>query len=90
MTNMHYLRWKKVKTRKEHFCWGCARKFPIGSRLESGVSVYERKLYSVYWCETCQKILNENYDSDDTFGFGELGKNDEQLKKILSSGGKLK
>ena len=44
---------KRVKTRKPHTCWGCARPFPAGTEMEVLTST-DDGLSSDYWCEPCQ------------------------------------
>ena len=66
---------KYVKTRIEHQCNGCLRIIPEGAqaRFQSGV---DDGFYSLYLCETCNKVLDE-WDGSmllDGFDEGELKK----------------
>ena len=40
---------KDVKTRKEHECFGCGRKFEKGSILSGVTSVDDGKISTSYW-----------------------------------------
>jgi len=48
---------KIVKTRKPHECFACRRKFEAGTIMECGNNVDGGKVYSLYACSTCQKIM---------------------------------
>ena len=41
---------KDVKTRKEHKCFGCGRKFEKGSILSRVTSVDGGQISTSYWC----------------------------------------
>lgn len=63
---------KKVKTRKPHICFGCAREFPKGSILlreavEDGGSVF-----TAYMCKSCEDYVQKCLHPFDEFGFGDL------------------
>lgn len=63
---------KLVKTRKEHRCWGCTKRFPIGATLLNVVGK-DDEIMSVYWCGSCQKLTELDNNSDgEEYGFGEL------------------
>lgn len=62
---------KLVKTRKLHHCWGCAKKFPVGSELWCCVSK-DDVITRSYWCQTCQEFVANDPDSQDGYLFGEL------------------
>jgi hypothetical protein len=54
---MNYIGAKIVKTRKPHLCWGCTKKFPLGSRM-TAVTVADDVICTFYWCDECQTILD--------------------------------
>ena len=59
---MDILENKKVKTRKDHLCFACHRKFPKGTEMSRQVNVSYGEIYQVYWCETCDEILQNHSD----------------------------
>ena len=67
---------KAVKTKKDHKCFGCARKFPKGSKLQRITSADGGEIQSNYWCDVCQEYWSEYMESDDCIGFGDLKAND--------------
>lgn len=71
---MTTLRDKKVKIRKPHRCWGCAKSFESGSEMYNVVQVYDQEISSTYWCMSCLKIWNDLRYDDDREGWrlGEL------------------
>jgi len=52
---------KYVTTRKEHKCFSCLRKFPVGTLMHFGTFVHD-DIYSLYTCNTCEKIHGLCYD----------------------------
>jgi len=79
---MQNLKTKQVKIRKPHKCWGCMQLFPIGTEMEYNASTDGGEICSSYWCESCQKLLNEVdwTDFEDGIGFGELKEYMEETK----------
>jgi hypothetical protein len=63
---------KIVVTRKEHQCWGCARKIPKGLKMRVLKLAEDGKVVSSYWCETCQLYWNRHCNNDDEISCGEL------------------
>lgn len=61
---------KKVKTRKEHKCFGCGKKFPAGRLLNYSTGIFEGSFYSNYLCNACDK---EAHSSRDYFEYGFCG-----------------
>lgn len=49
---------KFVKVKKERQCFGCLRKFPIGSRMKYVSGVMDGDICATYHCETCNKHLD--------------------------------
>lgn len=68
---------KTVKTRKDHVCFGCGRKFPSGTSMERSCVIDDRP-WTCYLCPTCQKIA-ASMKYGDEFGFGEL--REEAIRK---------
>ena len=56
------------KTRKEHQCFGCNKKFSAGSRLWYQSGVWDGDFYSSYMCGPCRQEL---YRGDYADGFSE-------------------
>lgn len=76
---------KEVKIRKPHKCWGCGRLFPTGTLMESNVSTDEGKIFTTYFCETCQNVVDKAADwyEDEGIGFMELINNYPEEYKII-------
>lgn len=60
---------KRVKTKKEHRCWGCLEKFLKGSMMTVNSSVDSGQFNRVYFCDSCIEYLEKhkrenNYYSD--------------------------
>lgn len=67
---------KIVTTRKLHYCHGCAREMPIGSRLKKTALVDAGEFQSSYWCDTCVDYWAEYMTDDDSINMGDLRNND--------------
>ena len=63
---------KKVKTRKEHICVGCNRKFPKKSKLTVNKFADYGEISSAYWCNVCIKYFDRYMEENDFFLEGEL------------------
>lgn len=63
-----------IITRKPHHCWGCAREYPAGSRMNYSVSKDGDKIYDAYWCEVCEKFMLENdrHFEEECFEYGDF------------------
>ena len=61
---------KIVITRKLHVCFGCAREFPKGTKMERSC-VIDDVVRTDYLCMTCVDISSE-LESGDMFGYGDL------------------
>ena len=46
---------KTVKTRKDHYCWGCMRLFKAGSMLFRTICIDDDGFATCYWCDICKK-----------------------------------
>ena len=75
---------KKVKTRKEHRCWGCMRKFPAGVEMQAVTSADAGTVSTSYWCADCENFLDTlpACEKEDGFMFGDLLNYDEYRDKI--------
>lgn len=51
---------KRVRTRKPHRCWGCARQVPVGTDIECYTSASEGSITSTYWCDRCIGFYDEH------------------------------
>lgn len=61
---------KKVKTRKQHQCFGCLRIFPAKSEMRRQVNTGDDGLYSVYSCPACDGLMAYFDDYGDGFPEG--------------------
>jgi hypothetical protein len=69
---------RNVKTRKEHKCFGCARKMPVGTQMQCTTSPDMGKLITTYWCKTCQEYWKEYMQPDDEIAQGDLRYEDKE------------
>ncbi|MDO9527620.1 MAG: hypothetical protein Q7J27_00500 [Syntrophales bacterium] len=60
---MDILQTKKIKTRKPHQCLTCLRKFEAGTEMITQTIVNNRKIYVIWYCETCDQLTAEFEDS---------------------------
>ena len=74
------LRYKTVKTRKAHRCFGCGRLFPKGAIMEFSVFADNGTLNNCYLCQTCLDVLDERRDISE-FCFGELMEDALELER---------
>ena len=76
---------KEVTTRKEHHCFGCARKFKKGSKLRYCKVIDGGVFDSAYWCPVCLKYWEKYMGYSDEIGYGELKSEDykgwEEIRK---------
>lgn len=63
---------KTVKTRKEHRCFGCARKFPKGAQMEKIDNADEGTIHSSYWCDVCTAYWTEHMQDGEEIMYGDL------------------
>lgn len=80
---MTIIKQNSVKTRKEHYCFGCARKMPKGSKMESITSVDGGDISTVYWCDVCHEYWNEHMSYGDEIGYGELRGEDREGWELI-------
>ena len=81
---MDVLSSKKVKTRKEYRCWGCMRKFPVGTSMQAVTCADEGTVSTAYWCDDCEQFLStlDMDDLQDGFAYGDLLNYEEYNNKI--------
>ena len=54
-----------VTTHKPHICFGCAREFPKGTKMELSCIVDGGTAWTCYLCPTCMKLTQEmRYDDE--------------------------
>ena len=77
---------KKVKTRKDHNCWGCTRKFPAGTEMQATACVDEGTVTTAYWCKECEEFMDTlpRDETEDGFRFGDLLNYEEYRDKIMA------
>lgn len=75
---MDILEHKTVTTRKDHHCFGCARKVFKGSKMQVITTVDGGDISRNYWCRTCQEYWNRHMEQDDLIGYGELKSEDSE------------
>lgn len=62
-----------VNIRSEQNCYGCGRKFPKGSSMESMACKINNHMCRKYFCTSCHKIMNKKpRDYFDKMSYGEL------------------
>lgn len=71
---------KISKTKKEHRCFGCNKKFPAGSWLWYQSGVWCGNFYASYMCQPCKRELSRN-DYSDGFCEGDLWESRYQVAK---------
>jgi hypothetical protein len=74
---MNVLKSKIVITRKGHTCHGCLEKYPAKSKMRYVTSVDGGDISSVYYCETCEEVIDKTYDDDDL----DLGIDEGEVKE---------
>ena len=63
---------KIVKTRKQHTCFGCGRKFEAGTQMEAFTTVEAGfSIFSGHLCLTCAEISSD-LEYGDEYCFGDL------------------
>lgn len=64
---------KRVKTKKEHRCWGCLENFPKGSMMTVNCSVDSGQFNRVYFYDSCIEYLETHrseYDPSEGIDLG--------------------
>lgn len=76
---------KVVKTRVDHVCFGCGRKFCRGTMMERSC-VFDGTPWTCYLCESCQKASAE-LGWQDEYGFGDLRERALEIERAKMDGG---
>ena len=65
---------KYVTVRVKHECWGCMDFIPRGTTVNRVTGVWDGRISSVYWCDTCQTFMDtlDHYDLENGFEYGAL------------------
>jgi hypothetical protein len=63
---------KLVKTKREHICFGCGRKFDKDTNMIRSSFADNGTAFTTYLCQSCEKYCHDNFDYGDEFSFGEL------------------
>lgn len=72
------LRWHTVKTRKPHYCFGCALEYEPGTNMINAAYADGGTVDSCYWCETCTEYMYRYFGLGDETGYGEIRSNDKE------------
>ena len=70
---------KKVKIRKPHYCFGCARKFPKGTEMQYN-TIVDDDIFNTYICPTCLDVI-DSMEYGDEFCYGDLKEDALELEK---------
>lgn len=65
------LRYKLVKIRKPHVCFGCGRYFEPSRRMISAAAADGGIVESYYLCESCDEVVSD-LEPWEEFGYGDL------------------
>lgn len=82
---MDILNPRVVVTRKSHICFGCAREFPKGTKMELSCIVDGGTAWTCYLCPTCMKLTQEMC-GDDVYGCGDLLEDALELEAASDEG----
>lgn len=87
---MRIIRQNEVITRKSHQCFGCARVFPAGSRMESIVTLDDGHISRDYLCPVCKEYWDCYLNPDEDICLGDLKNVDPEgwnsIKEIVEGG----
>ena len=72
MSNRKILNESIVKTRAEHVCHGCGRKFPKGTSMNSAACKFDGVVVRKYFCEGCHHTMVTKTIAIAKFWYGEL------------------
>jgi hypothetical protein len=65
------LKYKEVKIKKPHTCWGCNITCVPGFKMKYSVGVCDGEFSTSYWCEICDIFLTKG-GFEDGVAFGEF------------------
>lgn len=77
------LRWRKVKTRKPHKCFGCCHEYPAGTMMVYAAYARDGSIWGVYFCETCEAYMKEHFESGDEIKEGMIYEDDSEGWAVL-------
>ena len=84
---MEVLGCRIVTTKTECHCFGCARLFPAGCKIQKVKKLDAGKYISTSWCKVCITYYTRHMGSEDGIKYGELKSNDpvgwEKIKKEI-------
>lgn len=63
---------KPVKIRVSHNCFGCGRKYPRNTIMNRDAVKDGNSVFTAYMCKSCEKYIDEYFDSYIEFGYGDL------------------
>ncbi len=72
---MRVVSFKRVTIKKPRHCWGCTEVYNPPTKMNRVTCSDNGKIYNVYWCDSCQGILDKNPFSDEEYCYGELSGN---------------
>ncbi|MDI6789943.1 MAG: hypothetical protein QME44_04545 [Thermodesulfobacteriota bacterium] len=52
----------EVKTRKDHRCFGCGEKIPVGTEVYSSTCTGDGCIYTLYLCTECREFMTDYPD----------------------------
>lgn len=72
------LRYKLVRTRKPHKCWGCAVEYPKGTEMHSICVADGGEMSSYHYCKVCEAYYAKFVPAwdDEGYAFGDLAQED--------------
>ena len=73
MSNRKILNESIVKTKAEHTCHGCGRKFPKNTQMSSAACKFDADVaVRKYFCESCHHTMATKNITIDKFWYGDL------------------
>ena len=72
MSDRKILNEKIVKTKTEHVCHGCGRKFPKNTQMSSMACKINKSVARKYFCEACHHTMVTKNITIDKFWYGDL------------------
>ena len=69
---------KRVKTRKPHRCFGCAKEYPKGSWMCRFSVADCGTVWASYKCEVCEEYEVRFLSDGDFYGYGDFYDNDPE------------
>lgn len=80
------LKYKQVKTKKNHLCFSCLKRFPKDTTMINWAGIYLGDFNSGYTCLTCEEIIAiSSKNREFTQGVVEFGFVSEMTSKKITS-----